>query len=356
MKIVAIYSDFIYNDPGGDVMPLMFIRSDITALGKHVDAIVNTANPMPTIGGGTDAAIYASAGSEKLLRERRKIGSIEPGDAKATNGFDLCQIIIHTVGPNWKDGKSGELDVLRRCYRNSLKTAKEENIGSVAFPLISSGVYGISKEDAIAVAISEIMEFLLRERCNMDVFLCVFDSQSVMALERAFPVQKELISNEESDDVLRSEYASYYDKVIRRTKDGILRGRSDDKDANDSLHAASLAMSNDPASFKDMINRYLDLLDMKPKDLYASEEISISRQRYSKMANGEYRPSKWLLLKMCLKLKLNLTQIIDLYSRVGYAFNPSEKEDVVIYSELSAGNYDLNKINLALKKSGCGRI
>ena len=129
-------------------MPFQIIRNDITKV--KADAIVNTANPKPRVGSGTDSAIYAAAGQEQLLAARKKIGEIAPGDAAYTEAYQLdAKYIIHTVGPVWIDGAHGEREVLRSCYARSLNLAAELRCESVAFPLIASGVYGFPKDEAL---------------------------------------------------------------------------------------------------------------------------------------------------------------------------------------------------------------
>ena len=157
-------------------MGIRIEKNDITKV-KDVDVIVNTANPYPVIGAGTDAAIYRAAGEEKLLNERlHKIGNIEPGEARISSGYDLCPYIIHTVGPKYIDGKHGEEQILRNCYRNSLKLARDNQCKHIAFPMISAGVYGYPKEQALEVAVSTIRAFL--EENEMDVILVIFDRES----------------------------------------------------------------------------------------------------------------------------------------------------------------------------------
>ena len=120
-------------------MPFRIIRTNLTKV--HADAIVNTANPMPVFGDGTDRAIYMAAGAEELLAERRKIGAISRGEAAVTKAFRLpARFIIHTVGPVWQGGDHGEFETLRSCYRKSLFLAEQLGCQSIAFPLISTGV------------------------------------------------------------------------------------------------------------------------------------------------------------------------------------------------------------------------
>ena len=156
-------------------MPFQIIRNDITKV--KADVIVNTANPEPVIGRGTDSAIYHAAGETELLAERRRIGEIAPGHAAVTPAFGLpARHIIHTVGPAWLDGRHGEREILHSCYRNSLELAAELSAASIAFPLIATGVYGFPRDEALNIALSEIGRFLLTH--EMEVILVVFDRRT----------------------------------------------------------------------------------------------------------------------------------------------------------------------------------
>jgi O-acetyl-ADP-ribose deacetylase (regulator of RNase III) len=166
-------------------MPFQIIRNDITKV--RADAIVDTANPNPIYGGGTDAAIYKAAGAEDLLAERKKIGSLRPGEAAVTPAFGLkARFIIHTVGPVWQGGDHQEYDQLASCYRKSLLLARQLDCSSIAFPLISTGVYGFPRDRALDTALQEISSFL--QYSEMDITLVVFD-------RKAFDLSSDLVSD-----------------------------------------------------------------------------------------------------------------------------------------------------------------
>ena len=164
-------------------MGIVILKGDITRIAA--DAIVNAANQTLLGGGGVDGAIHRAAGPE-LLAECRGLGGCRTGEAKLTGGYDLpCKYVIHTVGPIWHGGGQGEREALISCYRNSLRLAEEQGCGCVSFPLISAGIYGYPKRQALAIALN-IMEEYLRKR-EMRLQLVLFDRECLRIAEEIAP-------------------------------------------------------------------------------------------------------------------------------------------------------------------------
>jgi O-acetyl-ADP-ribose deacetylase len=161
---------------------LRALRADITTLAVH--AIVNAANSSLLGGGGVDGAIHRAGGPE-LLRECRTLGGCETGDAELTRGYRLpAKYVIQTVGPVWRDGEHGDSELLASCYRRCLEVAAANDILTIAFPSISTGIYGYPIEQAAAVAVSAVRSTLHESRSVKEVLLCCFSLSDLEVYER----------------------------------------------------------------------------------------------------------------------------------------------------------------------------
>ena len=328
-------------------MALNIIRNDITRV--TADAIVNTANPMPVIGAGTDRAIYNAAGEEKLLEARKKIGNIKPGDAYVTPAFGLdAQFIIHTVGPVWLTGSSVEREVLRNCYLNSLELASQYKCKSIAFPLISSGSYGFPKDVAIAVARDAIESFL--KDTSMDVYLVVYDEESLVASKGEFSEIREFIDGEyvkARKEVERS------DRLNRRRLEAISR--------NALLERPRIHHVNAGDSLDDLVGgKQLDF-GAKFKEFFYSKKLDSTdvykgyydRKVYNKIMNvKKYHPSKGTAIMSCLGLRLSLTESFELLASASYAFNPNFDPDIIVMYCICHEIRQMRDINEMLERYG----
>lgn len=334
-------------------MPFEIVRNDITNM--RVDAIVNTANPRPVIGLGTDSMIHDKAGPSLLLA-RQAIGSIDVGCAAITPAYKLhAKYVIHTVGPVWDNGSYGEETLLRNCYVNSLKLAVENKCNSIAFPLISTGNYGFPKDKALQIAISAFSSFLLEH--EMLIYLVVFDRTAFKLSEKLF---QSVASYIDENYVEECEFANY---GVRDNLRSYRRRRRDmeiceSRAALDELQPCAPMQAPKAMSLEDMIKqtdagfaeRLLELIDKTgKKDSEIYNRANVSRQHFSKIRNNpDYRPTKPTAVAFAIALELDMDQTKDLIGRAGYALTNSSKFDVIIRFFIESGNYNMMDINTAL--------
>lgn len=321
-------------------MPFEIVRNDIVNM--KVDAIVNTANPRPIIGAGTDKAVHDKAGA-RLLLARKEIGNIAAGEAAITPAFDLdANYVIHTAGPIWKDGRSGEEDLLASCFRNSLGIAKKKACESIAFPLISTGSYGFPKPLALQIAVREISSFLMEN--EMQVYLVVFEKQSFELSEKLFKSVSSYIDANYVSDKMNLEYGT--SKVRRRNYEDML------------LHESSYEITSKMPNLDGMLNNLdrgfsetlLDLIDRTgKKDSEIYKKANVDRKLFSKIRNNvNYKPSKATALAFAIALELDLDETSDLLSRAGYALSQSSKFDVIVRYFIENKKYDIFELNSVL--------
>ena len=317
-------------------MPLLFIRNDITKM--PVDAIVNAANESLLGGGGVDGCIHRAAGPE-LLAECRRLGGCRTGEAKLTGAYRLpCRYVIHTVGPVWRGGGHGERAQLVSCYRNSLRLAKEQGCETVAFPLISSGIFGYPKDQALRVAVDTIGAFLLEH--DMTVYLVIFDRRAYQISGKLFADIAEYIDDHYVE--------AHTDSGAERLRRGALhREMAAPMCAPMAAPALDDLLEHLDAGFSETLLRLIDRSGKKDSEVY--KKANVDRKLFSKIRNNpNYKPSKPTALAFAIALELDLEETKDLLARAGYALSSSSKFDVIVEYFIRQRNYDIFAINEAL--------
>ena len=346
-------------------MPFEIVRNDITKM--NVDAIVNAANRSLLGGGGVDGAIHRAAGPE-LLAECSTLGGCETGEAKITKGYRLpARYVIHTVGPIWYGGHSGEKELLSACYRHSLELAVENGCESVAFPMISAGAYGYPGDQAMAVAVEAITGFLMDH--DLMVYLVVFGRDSFLNSKKLFRDVKEYI-----DDV-------YAETRIRRRRENIrenlwhsdemtaldydmeicqpLMGNSCPEAAEPKVQASgpapapSLApdwkeiLKQTDEGFSQALLRLIDERGMTDTQCY--KKANVDRKLFSKIrSNPAYKPSKPTVLAFAVALELTLPETKTLLKKAGFALTRSSEFDLVLEYCIRHRIYNIYDINEVL--------
>ena len=328
-------------------MPLQIVRNDITKM--NVDAIVNAANTSLLGGGGVDGCIHRAAGPE-LLAECRTLCGCETGSAKITKGYKLpCKYVIHAVGPRWRDGKHKERELLESCYRTSLDLAKKHECESVAFPLISSGIYGYPKDQALKVAVDTIGTFLLEN--DMIVYLVIFDRQTYQIGRKLFADIAAYIDDryveEHTDSQAEqrrrfealSEESCFEATLASLPPETICKSCS-----NRSLEEA---LGQIDESFSEMLLRKIDESGMTDAQCY--KKANIDRKLFSKIRSDKfYKPSKPTVLAFALALELPLAQMQEMLGKAGFTLSHSSKFDIIVEYFIERGNYNVHEINEAL--------
>ena len=328
-------------------MPLQIIRNDITKM--SVDAIVNAANTSLLGGGGVDGCIHRAAGPE-LLAECSTLHGCETGGAKITKGYRLpCKYVIHAVGPRWRDGKHREQELLESCYRISLNLAKENGCQSVAFPLISSGIYGYPKDQALKVAVDTISAFLLEN--EMMVYMVIFDRKAYQISGKLFADIEAYIDDryvEEHTD-RRAEQRRRLEALAEESYFEAALAPMPPETICESYSGQSLeeALGQMDESFSEMLLRKIDESGMTDAQCY--KKANIDRKLFSKIRSDKfYKPSKPTVLAFAIALELPLAQMQEMLGKAGFALSHSSKFDIIVEYFVERGNYNVYEINEAL--------
>ena len=328
-------------------MAFKILRNDITKV--RAEAIVNTANPLPVIGRGTDETVYEAAGREELLESRKKIGAIEGGQSAFTPSFKLkkngVKFIIHTVGVRYQDGTHGEKEILRSCYASALKLAAELKCKSIAIPLLATGNYKFPKDLALQIAVEEISRFLLEN--EIAVFLVVYDEQSYKISEKLFDdVEDFLCDNfefyEDYDhedlrcvELLESYPTSSPDRAL--SAEPIFSERSTIGGPSPKLNKcitpidvdAFINISKENLNFQNTLQQLI--ADRKVDNATIYKKAGIDKKFFSKIiSNKDYVPKKHTVMALGLALELQLVEYEAFLASAGYAFMPSSRFDMII--------------------------
>ena len=378
-------------------MPFQIIRNDLTKV--RADAIVNSANPEPVIGRGTEMGIYMAAGREKLLAERQKIGRLEPGTAAVSPAFRLrAKYIIHTAAPEWIAGEEGERETLRDCYKNAMELASQLSCSSIAFPLLSSGSNGFPKDEAMKIALSEIQDFLFRH--EMLVTLCVMDDDSYAVSRKLMGEIEAYIDSRGAGEIHEKEYGGADSSPLRRrnsgkrknagpagvsysemnfdTASGLQYGFPDAEEdtyftAKQSFPNESVGSAPKPAaappkqetspgmqgkSLEEILGnagetfqqRLLKLIDRSGMtDVAVYKKANIDRKVFSRIRSKvHYQPKKETAVALGIALELDMTEMEDLLARAGFAFSPSSRFDLIVEFFVNRRIFDISTINTAL--------
>lgn len=321
-------------------MPFEIVRNDITKM--KVDAIVNAANKSLLGGGGVDGCIHRAAGPE-LLAECKLLNGCEIGSAKITKGYQLpCMYVIHAVGPRWIDGNHHEKELLESCYTTSLHLSMEYSCKSIAFPLISSGIYGYPKDQALRISVEQIRKFLLDH--EMMVYLVIFDRKAYEISDKLYSDIATYIDDRYVDE--HSDSPSLQRVRFREFENACLKEESVPLSSANQKSITDWLEDIDE-SFSEMLLRKINESGMSDAECY--KKANIDRKLFSKIRTDKlYKPSKPTVLAFALALELSLEEMQDMLAKAGFALSHSSKFDLIIEYFVKQGNYNVYEINEAL--------
>lgn len=326
-------------------MPFQIVQGDITKM--KVDAIVNAANNQLQRGGGVCGTIFSAADSPLLQEECNKIGHCPTGNAVITKGYKLkAKHIIHAVGPIWQGGNHNEENLLYSAYFESMKLAEKNKLESIAFPLISSGIYGYPREDAFRVARTAIKDFLLNN--ELSVYLVLYD-KNLLYVDPT--IKKEVLEYTTLNFIKPKE-----DRKLRRLKlnlpmesyrESVIIQESQylpDLDKNIARAGYHPMFDIKGETFSKMLLRLIDERNLTDPEVY--KKANMDRKLFSKIrSNEKYKPSKNTAISLAIALNLNLEETNELLKSAGYALSPSSRADLIIEYCIKNNEFNIYKIN-----------
>ena len=344
-------------------MPLLFVRNDITRM--KVDAIVNAANSELRAGGGVCGAIFEAAGASELAMECATLAPCGVGQSILTKGYALpAQYIIHTVGPVWQGGSSGEEGQLQACYTNSLALAVAHKFKSIAFPLISSGIFGYPKEATMGVAVSAIRSFL--EENDILVYLVFFDTEANLIGSQRY---QDIARHIDDRYVQAHSHPRGSQSPRRRGPDNLYRslsvmaseGDTDVCQVQENISAPlmypdatrktgakrrSLAdvVTQLEETFSECLLRHIDEKGLTDVAVY--KRANVDRRLFSKIRSDKtHTPKKATALAFAIALRLSSDETRDLLKKAGYALSNSSRFDIIVAFCIEEGVPDIDAVN-----------
>ncbi|MBR4986363.1 MAG: macro domain-containing protein [Proteobacteria bacterium] len=315
------------------------------------DAIVNAANTRLFPGGGVCGAIFEAAGFEKLFNACQAIGFCEEGKAVATPAFDLpAKYIIHTPGPIWEGGHQGEAELLASCYTESMLCALANGCKSIAFPLISAGIFGYPKQDAYQVARDAITKFI--ETHELAVTLVIFENGDDITgyRDRSLEMRLERLAREDKDancppDIALKPCLTEGKRLHVNAPHAVSEAEASRKPTD--FISLDNVIKERAQSFSELLMLKIESSGAKPSDIY--KRANIDRKLFSKIkTKPDYTPSKQTAVSFAIALKLDLLETQTLLESAGYVLSGSSKFDIIIEYYIEHKMYDIFLINEAL--------
>lgn len=328
-------------------MPFSIVRNDIARV--NADVLVNAANERLAAGGGVCGAIFDGAGAREMSAACAQIGRCPTGSAVVTPGFDLpCRWVVHAVGPIWRGGTHGERELLRSCYRSVFAEVERLGATSVAFPLISAGIFGYPVRKALDVARAEVSAFL-DDHPDVEVTLVVFTRDVVAQGVALLGELREYV-----DDAYVDNSPHLYDRSAELRELCVPEAYPTAAPAPAPTPSAPVTpdelaerLAHLDASFSDALLALIDERGLTDAQVY--RRANLSRQLFSKIrSKPDYRPSKPTAVALALALGLTLPQTQELLAHAGLTLSRSSKFDVIVEFYLARGVHDVMTVNEAL--------